>query len=253
MTSRTSHQSTADEQGASFENDAPCGGARRRRPSDRLLKRFHLARVEALVDIDVLSDAQRDESPEDAAARSKEEARKASDRERQAAMRAEQKAKGNTHYNICGKDTEEAKTTLKAVADASVNDEALFSTFADFLADDFLREVVVSASVIRGRVGFLAEIADRHDIRKLAEAAAANPVLVDALFDLTAAEGDLLTRLAEVIRTANGSAAAGCGPTLVTRAVAVALQDPEAVLRIAAVRAGGGVGVRVANWLLGVR
>ena len=76
-------------------------------------------------------------------------------------MRAEQKAKGNTHYNICAKDTEEAKATLKAVADASVNDEALFSTFADFLADDFLREVVVSASAIRGRVGFLAEIAER--------------------------------------------------------------------------------------------
>jgi hypothetical protein len=64
---------------------------------------------------------------------------------------------------------------------------------------------VVSASVIRDRVGFLAEIAERRDIRKLAEAAAANPVLVDALFDLAAAEGDLLTRLAEVIRTANGS------------------------------------------------
>jgi hypothetical protein len=168
-------------------------------------------------------------------------------------MRAEQKAKGNTHYNICAKDTEEAKATLKAVADASVNDEALFSTFADFLADDFLRQVVVSASVIRGRVGFLAEISERHDIRKLAEAAAANSVLVDALFDLAAAEGDLLTTLAEVIRTANGSAVAGRGPTLVTSAVAVALRDPEAVLRIAAVRAGGGVRARVADWLLGVR
>jgi len=67
MTSRTSHESTADEQGASSENDAPCGGARRRRPSDRLLKRFRLTRVDALVDIDVLSDAQRDESPEDTA------------------------------------------------------------------------------------------------------------------------------------------------------------------------------------------
>jgi hypothetical protein len=129
----------------------------------------------------------------------------------------------------------------------------LFSTFADFLADDFLQEVVVSASMIRGPAGFLAEIAERHDIRKLAEAAAANPVLMDALFDLAAAEGDLLTRLAEVIRTANGIAAAGHGRTLVASAVAVALQDPEAVVRIAAVREGGGVWVRVANWLLGVR
>jgi hypothetical protein len=70
-------------------------------------------------------------------------------------------------------------------------------------------------------------------------------VLVDALFDL--AVGYLLTRLAEVIRTANGSAAGGRGPTLVTSAVAVALQDPEAVLRIAAVRAKGEVRVRIAT------
>jgi hypothetical protein len=106
----------------------------------------------------------------------------------------------NTQYNIVAKDTEVTKATLKAVADASVNDEVLFSKFADFLADDFLQEVVVSASMIRSRAGFLAEIADRHDIRKLAEAAAADPVLMDALFDLAAAQGDLLTRLAEVQR-----------------------------------------------------
>src|SRR5664280_2153654 len=68
----------------------------------------------------------------------------------------------NTQYNIVAKDTEVTKATLKAVADASVNDELLFSTFADFLADDFLQKVVVSSSMIRGPAGFLAEIAERH-------------------------------------------------------------------------------------------
>ena len=159
----------------------------------------------------------------------------------------------NTQYNIVAKDTEVTKATLKAVADASVNDEVLFSKFADFLADDFLQEVVVSASMIRSRAGFLAEIAECHDIRKLAEAAAADPVLMDALFDLAAAQGDLLTRLAEVIRTANGIAAAGHGPTLVASAAAVTAGSGGRREDCRRSRGGGGVSVRVANWLLGVR
>ena len=156
----------------------------------------------------------------------------------------------NTQYNIVAKDTEVTKATLKAVADASVNDEVLFSKFADFLADDFLQEVVVSASMIRSRAGFLAEIAECHDIRKLAEAAAADPVLMDALFDLAAAQGDLLTRLAEVIRTANGIAAAGPTAPRSLRAQQRSLLDPEAVVRIAAVRegAGSGLGSPIGFW-----
>ena|ERR1035437_10058089 len=101
MTSRASHHSTVDEQGASSENGAPrAGGARRKRLSKSLLARLSLRAIETYVPVDLLSDAERDESAEEAAARSKEEERRAADRECQAAMRAEQKAKGNTQYNI---------------------------------------------------------------------------------------------------------------------------------------------------------
>lgn len=61
----------------------------------------------------------------------------------------------------------------------------------------------------------------------------------------------MLGALAAIIRTATGIAAAGGEPALVTGAVAVALSDPEAVVKTAAVRQAGGFKAKVANWLLG--
>jgi hypothetical protein len=74
----------------------------------------------------------------------------------------------------------------------------------------------------------------------------------DAASALAKAEGELLGSLAAIIRAANCIAATGGDPALVTSAVAVALQDPGDVVRIATVRKEGGVWAKIVNWLLGV-
>jgi hypothetical protein len=55
-----------------------------------------------------------------------------------------------------------------------------------------------------------------------------------------------------IIRTANGIAATGGDPALVTRAAAVALHDPEAVTKAFAIRQAGGIRARILNWILSV-
>jgi hypothetical protein len=74
----------------------------------------------------------------------------------------------------------------------------------------------------------LLDISRRDDLTKLTEALSANVALADAASELVKAKGELLGSLAAIIRTANGIAAAGGDSPLVTSAVALALQDPEA-------------------------
>jgi hypothetical protein len=52
---------------------------------------------------------------------------------------------------------------------------------------------------------------------------------------------------------ASNQSNAGGDPVLVTSAVAVALQDPEAVVKTAAVRQASGMRAKITNWLLGTR
>jgi hypothetical protein len=79
-------------------------------------------------------------------------------------------------------------------------------------------------------------------LQKLAEAAAASPMLANACSDLAETKREMLVMLEEIIITDTDH-----DGTLVTGAAAVAPQDTEAVLRIADVRKAGGVRAKVAN------
>ena len=140
----------------------------------------------------------------------------------------------------------------RGLTESVASDAELFSAAAAAVADGSLQAIVRSAATAPGLADLLLEISQRDDLRKLTEALSANVALADAVSALAKAEGELLGSLAAIIRAANGIAATGGDPALVTSAVAVALQDPEGVVRIATVRKEGGVSAKIVNWLLGV-
>jgi hypothetical protein len=140
---------------------------------------------------------------------------------------------------------------LRALAEKVASDADLFSAAAVVVADGSLQAIVRSASTAPGLADLLFEISRRDDLRKLTEALSANVALADAAFELAKAGDELQGAMVAIIRTAAGIAAAGGDPAPVTSAVAVALQDPEAVVKTAAVRRAGGMRAKITNWLLG--
>jgi hypothetical protein len=140
---------------------------------------------------------------------------------------------------------------LKTLTESVASDAKLLSAAAAMVADGSLLAMVRSASTAPGLADLLLEISRRDDLRKLTAALSANVLLVDAASELANANGELLASLAGIIRAATGIAAAGGDPALATGAVAVALQDPEATVKAAAVRQAGGMRAKITNWLLG--
>lgn len=143
------------------------------------------------------------------------------------------------------------RSDLRTLTETVASDAELFSAAAAVVVDGSLQAIVHSASTAPGLAELLLEISQRDDLRKFAEALSANATLADTASELSKAGVDLLGALAAIIRTATGIAAAGGEPGLVTNALAVALQDPEAVVKTAAVRQAGGMRAKITNWLLG--
>jgi hypothetical protein len=144
------------------------------------------------------------------------------------------------------------RSDLRALTESVASDAELFSAAAAVVAGGSLQAIVRSASTVPGLAELLLEISRRDDLRKLTEALSGNVALADAASELAKAGGDLLGSLAAIICTAAGIAAAGGDPAPVTSAVAIALQDPETVVKTVAVRQAGGMRAKITNWLLGI-
>lgn len=93
-------------------------------------------------------------------------------------------------------------------------------------------------------------ISRREGLRKLTEEMYSNAALADVVSQLVKADGDVLRSLTEIIHAANEISNDGHTGLLVTNAISVALQDPEAVTRTFAIRRAGGLRARFLSWLL---
>jgi hypothetical protein len=137
---------------------------------------------------------------------------------------------------------------LREFTEAAAASEDLFALLAAVAADSSLQEILRATITTPRLADLLLKVSRRDDLRKLTEALSAKVAFTDAAFELAKAGGELLGSLAEIIRVAAGGDSA-----LVTSAIAIALQDPEAIVKTAAIRRTGGVRAKITNWLLGVR
>jgi hypothetical protein len=141
------------------------------------------------------------------------------------------------------------RSDLRALTESVASDAELLSAAVAVVADGSLQAIVRSASTAPGSADLLLEISQRADLRKLTEALSTNAVLAGAASELEKADSDFLGSLTEIIRAAIGLATEG-GSIPITKAIAVALGDPEAVVTTAAIRKAGGMRARILNWLL---